>query len=76
LKFFPLAFWVVWNVPEEINISLPKLLPNKKVGGDELTQITVDFVSHPRLDFPETPDDNGASLYASQINSVGVQKFV
>ncbi|MBY8033807.1 hypothetical protein KW465_01980 [Vibrio fluvialis] len=76
LKFFPLAFWVVWNVPEEINISLPKLLPNKKVGGDELTQITVDFVSHPQLDFPEIPDDNGASLYASQINSVGIPKFV
>jgi len=76
LKFFPLAFWVVWNVPKEINISLPKLLSNHNIGGDELVQLTIDFASYPPLDFPERPNNDGASLYASAINSVGVPKFV
>lgn len=74
LKFFPLAFWVVWSKPEEIKISLPKLLNDKGIGGNQLDQLTIDFVNYPPLVFPEMPDNDGASVYASRVNSVGETK--
>jgi hypothetical protein len=57
LKFFPLAFWVVWNKPTSFPISFTKI-PKDKVQFkdlDETCELVIDLRHIPHLDYPEVP---------------------
>jgi len=59
LKFFPLAFWLVYERPETTHIRLPSL-PLHLAGGLDLeTTITLPLKGIPRPDFPEAPGPSG-----------------
>ncbi|MEZ8826393.1 MULTISPECIES: hypothetical protein [Vibrionaceae] len=73
LKFFPLAFWVVWDQDDSIQLPLNKLLPNKQLGINDLAQMTVNFDSYPELSFPEAPQENGMTIYNSKMFAVGTK---
>lgn len=70
LKFFPLAYWVVWDKPATIQINLPKLIKNRMVGIDDTDEIEIDFHNVPRYDWPENPDDNMVILYRDDATKV------
>lgn len=59
LKFFPLAFWLVYQRPESTHIDLPKLPLDAPVGLDLQTTITLPLRKIPRPDFPESPGRSG-----------------
>lgn len=71
LKFFPFAFWVTWKQPKEIQLNLGKLLPNRSLLIDELSQLTINFDSYPPSYFPEAPQENGMTAFNSKMVAVG-----
>lgn len=52
-KFLPLGFLLTWEKPDSINVNIPVLLRNKKMGIDEQEKIEIDLYNHPPHDFPE-----------------------
>lgn len=62
LKFFPLGFWAVWDKPNDVSINTPLLLENKHLGINDEIKFTIPFRGIPRIQWPETPDTNGAVL--------------
>lgn len=73
LKFFPIAFWVVIDKPQEVSFNIPKLIENKKLSLDDETSISVNFKDIPRIQWPETPDKDGAIMSADG-NSILAKK--
>lgn len=63
LKFFPVAYWVVWDQPDDLKVNFPKLIRRKTMGVDETDYMEIDFQNIPRVDWPENPDDNMIILY-------------
>lgn len=74
LKFFPLAYWVVWDQPDDIQVNLPKLIKRKDIGLDETDDMHIDFQNIPRVDWPENPDDNLVILYRDESTMVANPK--
>lgn len=74
LKFFPLAYWVVWKKPNELQINLPKLIERKTVALDDTAEIDIDFRNIPRIDWPENPDNNMIILYCDDTTKVAIPK--
>jgi hypothetical protein len=66
LKFFPLAYWAVWDTPRAVEVQLPMLLKNKDIGIDDYDEISIDFVNLQRYNWPETPNDDGIVLYRDE----------
>lgn len=74
LKFFPLAYWVIWDKPADIKIDLPKLTQNKQIALDETNEIEIDFQNIPHKNWPENPDDNMIILYREDGTKIASQK--
>ena len=62
LKFFPLAFWIVWDKPDSFPINLTKIPKNSLKGLDDTCEIIVDLRSLPSLDYPEKSGDKHISM--------------
>ncbi|MEX0335914.1 hypothetical protein [Vibrio tubiashii] len=73
LKFFPFAFWVTWNQPREARINLGKLLPDRSLPLDGLSQLTINFDNYPPIHFPEAPHENGMTIFNSKMVAVGTR---
>lgn len=57
LKFFPLAFWLVWDKPDSFSVDLIKISKDKLKGLDETCEIVFDLRNIPSLDYPEVPGE-------------------
>lgn len=57
LKFFPLAFWVVWDKPTLFPISFAKIPKDKVKGLNDTCEIIIDLRNIPSLDYPEVPGE-------------------
>jgi hypothetical protein len=76
VKFFPIAYWIIWEKPETLSIRWPLLFKNRNIGIDETEEIKINLSQYPRLDFPEHPHDNEGNviLFNSQLTSVATKK--
>ena len=57
LKFFPLAFWIVWDKPDSFPISLTKMSKDKFKGLDETCEMVLDLRNIPPFGYPEVPSE-------------------
>ncbi len=57
LKFFPLAFWMVWDKPNSFPINLTTISKDKFKGLDETCEIVLDLQNIPSLNYPEVPGE-------------------
>ena len=78
LKFFPLAFWVVWDKPDTFPINLTRMPKDKFKGLDDTCEIIIDLRDLPSLSYPEKPTDEryimfnkGSSFIAQPKKSKG-----
>ncbi|MCH8059491.1 MAG: hypothetical protein IIA11_03425 [Proteobacteria bacterium] len=74
LKFLPLGFWVLWERPAHVSLQVPTLVPDKRMGIDEVAQTSIALNSPPPLDFPEAPMDDEATLMHAESTSVGTPR--
>ena len=58
LKFYPLAFWVVWDKPTSFPINFTKIPKDQVKGLDETCEIMIDLGNIPHLDYPEVPAED------------------
>lgn len=72
IKFLPLAFWIVNEVPKNIKINHQKLIQDKKAPSNSLEQIIINYSNIPHQKFPEIPIDSDThySLFAKKFGSV------
>jgi hypothetical protein len=61
LKFFPFAFWIVFNRPEQISINVPHLVPRGLGLDDEIDQ-TFSLACPFHVHWPEKPGPNDMLL--------------
>lgn len=57
LKFFPLAFWIVWDKPDSFPIDVTRIPKDKFKGLDETCEIVIDLRNIPSLNYPEVPSE-------------------
>lgn len=57
LKFFPLAFWVVWDKPTLFPISSTKIPKDRIKSLNDTCEIMIDLRNIPSLDYPEVPGE-------------------
>jgi hypothetical protein len=74
LKFFPLAFWIVWDKPASFPISFTRISKDKFKGLDETCELILDLRNIPPLDYPECPGEDGFILYREQSTFVAQPK--
>lgn len=67
LKFFPLAFWLIWDRPKEIKVPGILLPATPKMKIDEEISTKIDLFFVPRLNWPEDPDTNGIVFFAGEL---------
>lgn len=70
LKFFPLAFWIVWRRPQRIGLALPRLLPNAASELDEGQPIAVPLDPVPPTTWPEQPAGDQYVLFRDEQTSI------
>lgn len=58
LKFYPLAFWIVWDRPSSILINAQKISKEKLRSLDESCEIEVYLRNFPPLNYPEVPEQS------------------
>lgn len=73
LKFFPFAFIIVWEKLRNIKLIEESLLPQKDIGIDEESFLTIKFNSIPRLDWPEIPNSDEFCLINQDESYVAVK---
>ncbi len=56
LKFFPLAFWLVWDKPDAFSIDTTQMPKANFKGLDETCEIILDLKNMPSLDYPEVSE--------------------
>lgn len=69
IKFFPMAYWLVWEQPTTANINQIQLGARKNMGIDETEIIIIDFSKIPSRSFPESPKDDEFVLLNDQFSS-------
>ncbi len=57
LKFFPLAFWIVWDKPDSFLVNSKKISKDKFKGLDESCELVLELQNILPLDYPEIPDE-------------------
>ncbi|MFA6062866.1 MAG: hypothetical protein WC736_09720 [Gallionella sp.] len=70
LKFFPLAFWVVWDKDADFTggvINLPRIDTDATSELDFTARLLVDFYQPPPPDFPEAPTDEKLWLLVDHL---------
>ena len=73
MKFYPAAFWIVWDPPDE-KIELNPLISKRNLGIDEQTEVPVSYFKPPPIDWPENPRDNQFVLLNSEVAYVTKRK--
>jgi len=63
LKFFPLAFWIVWDKPSSFPINTQKISNEKFKSLDESCEIGVELRDFPPLNYPEVPGKSRYIMY-------------
>jgi hypothetical protein len=58
LKFFPLAFWIVWDKPDSFPINFIKVSREDLRSLDEPCEIILNLRKIPPLNYPEVPPEN------------------
>ena len=74
IKFFPMAFLVVWNQPGSVMFNFDKLLPINSFPLNESSGIEVDFSKIQPPIWPETVGDNNYLLTKDEITLVAKEK--
>jgi hypothetical protein len=72
LKFFPLSFFVVYQIPEEVDVHVPQLLQNRSLPADAEACLEIDISNIPRSDWPENPADNEIHLGDSETDIISI----
>ena len=73
-KFLPLGFWLVWEKASEISIDLPRLVPDKGMSLDDMSQLRVELKGVPPINFPEAPASHEVLMMNSNYSSVATPK--
>jgi len=74
IKFFPMAFLVVWDQPASVKINQNRLLPFNTFPLNEISQIEIDFARIPPSIWPETVGDNNYLLTKDSITVMAKDK--
>jgi hypothetical protein len=74
LKFFPLAFLLVFDKPKFAIIPHHCLLQNKNIGIDDVSSLIIDFDNIPPLNWPEAPGDHNIVMFNDSITLVARDK--
>lgn len=72
LKFYPLGYVLVWDVPSARPSALAPLLANRAEGLDTDIELPIRLRGQPPLDFPEAPMEGEATFMAADatVNAV------
>lgn len=70
IKFYPLAYWLVWERPHDAVVPFDQLLPNKTVGLDEKREIFVTLRDIPSVQWPESPNSKGLLIFRDESTAV------
>ncbi|MEW6518639.1 MAG: hypothetical protein AB1461_04435 [Thermodesulfobacteriota bacterium] len=73
LKFYPVAFWVVWS-PPAVNVGVPSLIGKRNIGIDDFIEVPVSLWRPPRLDWPENPANDQFVLLNSEVAYIAKRK--
>lgn len=70
LKFFPIAYWLIWDMPDNIISPVQELSKIKDLPIENSTTIKINFQKVPRHDWPETPNSTDYILLSGQNSSI------
>lgn len=62
LKYYPLAFMVIFETDRRVRIGLDALLPNRALRLDDYADLPLRLAPRPPITWPEQPDDEGIVL--------------
>src|SRR5690606_12439720 len=74
LKFFPLAFWVVYDQPSGVELKLPELVPVRDAGLNEDLVVRLPLTGLPDPRFPEVPGDSGAVFFGGNVGLTAIPR--
>lgn len=74
LKFFPLAFMLVWSKTQSAGIPHQLLLSKNDIGIDDISNLEIDFNNIPPPNWPETPGDNNYVMFNDSLTAVAQDK--
>jgi len=74
LKYYPLAFWVVFKCPTGVKLQQQPLVLKKDISLNKKCRLPVDFSHAPRSNWPEEPDDGEVVLLQSSMAYVAINK--
>lgn len=69
IKFFPMAYLLVWKKPREIKINQYELGLNKNFSLDDSEIVKINFHAISRIDWPEKPGDHEILMFNNQLTS-------
>lgn len=72
MKFFPIAFMVLWDNPQGYNFSQRTFDRYRDIGSDEEVEIPINITNLPHERWPEAPDDNRFCAFGS--GAIGVME--
>lgn len=75
LKFYPIAFWVIWDQPQ-ININLHSLSKNRALSIDDLSPVIISIENIPRVDWPEQPGNDKMVLLNDEVAYIATKKEI
>jgi len=55
LKFFPTGFWLTWEQPDSVSISLSDITPKPACALDDIREVEIRLDLVPPIDWPEHP---------------------
>jgi hypothetical protein len=68
-KFFPLAYWLTWDIPKSTSILQAQFGLKKDMSINDEETISIDFQKIPRSNWPEAPGKNEFILLNDQYSS-------
>ncbi|MEN8444716.1 MAG: hypothetical protein ABG776_06870 [Cyanobacteria bacterium J06555_13] len=74
LKFFPLAFWLVWDKPNTFPINAEKISASAFQGIDDTCEIALDLKNIPSINYPEEPNDRYALMLRNDSTFLATPK--
>lgn len=69
IKFFPVAYWIVWDKPAHLKINHSELAARKDMSIEDTEKLTIDFQRIPDVRWPENPADDHMILLCNQSAS-------
>jgi hypothetical protein len=74
LKFFPLAFWIIWDKPDTFPVNLTRMPKDKFKGLDDTCEIIVDLRNLPSLSYPEKPTEGRYIMFNDDSSFIAQPK--